>query len=215
MTVDRATPAEGARLRRPRWRDPRLLVGLVLVLASVAGVVALLTAAQRTQTYWAAARDLAPGSPVDAAAFVPAEAQLGDAAGLYLSTDRPAPAGQVVGAVVRRGEFVPAGVMAPVDPARRRPVGVALAEPLPTGVGVGDRVDVWAAAPKKDGRGHQPPERLAAGVEIAERSEEAGGLGGTATTRLQLMADEELLPRLLDAKTSDARITVVPALGEG
>ena len=45
MTVDRATPAEGARLRRPRWRDPRLLVGLVLVLASVAGVVALLTAA--------------------------------------------------------------------------------------------------------------------------------------------------------------------------
>ena len=34
MTVDRAAPAEGARLRRPRWRDPRLLVGLVLVLAS-------------------------------------------------------------------------------------------------------------------------------------------------------------------------------------
>ena len=123
MTVDRAAPAEGARLRRPRWRDPRLLVGLVLVLASVAGVVALLAAAQRTQTYWVAARDIAPGTPVDAAAFVPAEAQLGDAAGLYLTADHPAPAGQVVGAVVRRGELVPAGVMAPADPARRRPRG--------------------------------------------------------------------------------------------
>jgi len=39
--------AEGGRLRRPRWRDPRLLVGLVLVLASIAGVVALVASAQR------------------------------------------------------------------------------------------------------------------------------------------------------------------------
>ena len=54
MSTTMSASAEGGRLRRPRWRDPRLLVGLVLVLASIAGVVALVASAQRTAAYWTA-----------------------------------------------------------------------------------------------------------------------------------------------------------------
>lgn len=213
MTMDSTAPTEGARLRRPRWRDPRLLVGLVLVLASFVGVVAVVTGAQRTSTYWAAARDLAPGSPVDAGAFVAVEANLADAGRHYLPATDPAPAGQVVAGVVRGGELVPAAALAPADPHRRTPVGVELAEPLPEGTGAGDRVDVWVAAPTDDGRGHRAPERLAQGLEIAELSQADGGFTSDAVTRLQLMAGEDVLPRLLDAKVSGARLTVVPSLG--
>ncbi|MDX2341911.1 flagellar biosynthesis protein FlgA [Micrococcus sp. NPDC078436] len=206
-------PAEGTRLRRPRWRDPRLIVGLVLVLVSVAGVVALVSASQRTQSYWAATRDIVPGAPVEAEQFAPAEANLGDAGHLYLRADGPPPAGRVASGTVRAGELVPLRLLGEVDPQRRRPVGVELDEPLPDGVGVGDRVDVWVAAPVEGGRGHADPQRLAEGIEIIELAEDQGALGGGPTARVQLMVDEDVLPRLLDAKVTDARITVVPALG--
>lgn len=213
MSTERTAPVEGRRLRRPRWRDPRLLVGLLLVLASVAGVVALVGSAQRTQGYWAAARDIAPGTPVDAGAFTRVEANLSGAERLYLSADDPAPAGRLVSSAVRAGELVPVGALADADPQGRRPVGVELAEPLPEGVGVGDRVDVWVAAPREGGRGHEDPKRLAQGIEIAELAHDEAGFGGGATTRLQLMVGDDVLPGLLDAKVSDSRITVVPSVG--
>lgn len=213
MSTQLTAPAEGARLRRPRWRDPRLLVGLLLVLASVAGVVALVASSQRTGAYWSAAQDIAPGTPVEAGQFVAVEANLGGAAERYLPADGPAPTGQVVAGALRAGELVPRQALGDVDPQRRRPVGVELAEPLPERVGVGDRVDVWVAAPVEGGRGHADPQRLAEGIEIAELAQVQGGLGGGAATRLQLMVGEDVLPGLLDAKVKDARITVVPALG--
>ena len=52
----------GARLSKPSWKDPRLLVGLLLVLASVAGVVALVDAADRTVEAYAATRTSSSGS---------------------------------------------------------------------------------------------------------------------------------------------------------
>ena len=40
--------ATAARLKRPSWKDPRLLVGILLVLVSVAGVGFLVGRADRT-----------------------------------------------------------------------------------------------------------------------------------------------------------------------
>lgn len=202
-----------ARLRRPRWRDPRLLVGLLLVLASVAGVVALLQSADRTDAYWAAKKDLAPGAPLAEGHFVAVEANLAGADERYLSADEPAPADRMLVSAVRAGELVPAGGVVDVDPHERRPVGLTLAEPLPDGVGVGDRVDVWVALPEQEGRGFGRPERLATHVEIAELVEDAGTFGTGQSIRVQVMVGPKELPELLEAKVRDARITVVPTLG--
>ena len=53
--------AEGARLKRPSWKDPRLLVGILLVLASVVGVVSLVGAADQTTEAYAAREPIAVG----------------------------------------------------------------------------------------------------------------------------------------------------------
>ncbi|MDY6055901.1 flagellar biosynthesis protein FlgA [Micrococcus sp.] len=212
MDTRRTEPNEGARLRRPRWRDPRLIVGVVLVLLSVAGVVALVAGAQRTQTYWAVARDVGPGTALRSEDLVPVEVRLGDGADRYVPVDGASPEGRMLAGAVRQGELVPAGALVDVDPHRRSPVGVLLAEPLPTGTGVGSRVDVWAAAPKATGRGHEEPRRIAAGVEIVEVQGIDGGLGARPATRVQLMVGEDILPRMLQAEVSDARIALVPAL---
>jgi hypothetical protein len=39
---------------RPAWREPRFLLGIVLVVASVAGVAGLLAASDRTAVVFAA-----------------------------------------------------------------------------------------------------------------------------------------------------------------
>lgn len=206
-------PETASRLRRPRWRDPRLLIGLLLVLASVAGVVALLQSADRTDAYWAAKQDLAPGAPLTPDQFVPVEANLSGAEGRYLSADAPAPVDRVLVSAVRAGELVPAAGVVEADPHERQPVGLTLAEPLPAGVGVGDRVDVWVALPLDEGRGFRKPERLASRVELSELVEDSGSFGTGASVRVQAMIGPEELPTLLEAKVRDARITVVPTLG--
>ena len=213
MSTTMSASAEGGRLRRPRWRDPRLLVGLVLVLASIAGVVALVASSQRTAGYWAAAEDLPPGTPIAAGDLRAVEVNLSEAGERYLSAEAPAPEGRMVSGTVRAGELVPAAALVDADPDGRRPVGVALDEPLPSGVGVGDRVDVWVAMPAEGGRGHADPARLAEALEISEVTAEQNGLGGSGTTRVQLLAPEETLPRIVDAKVKDARVTLVPAHG--
>ena len=205
--------SEGGRLRRPRWRDPRLLVGLVLVLASIAGVVALVGSSQRTAAYWAVVGDLPPGAPIEAGDLRAVDVNLGEAGERYLSADAPAPEGRTVSGTVRAGELLPAAALVDVDPGGRRPVGVAVGEPLPSGVGVGDRVDVWVAMPAEGGRGHADPVRTAEALEISEVTAEQNGFGGSGSTRVQLLAPEQVLPRIVDAKVKDARVTLVPAHG--
>ncbi|RUQ42008.1 flagellar biosynthesis protein FlgA, partial [Micrococcus sp. HSID17228] len=111
MSTTMSASAEGGRLRRPRWRDPRLLVGLVLVLASIAGVVALVASSQRTAAYWTAAEDLPPGTPIAAGDLRPVEVNLSEAGERYLSADAPAPEGRMVSGTVRAGELLPAAAL--------------------------------------------------------------------------------------------------------
>lgn len=213
FVVSASESTSAPRLRRPRWRDPRLIVGVLLVLASVASVVALVQNERRTVAYWAAATDIAPGRTVEAADLVPVEVNLGSAGGRYLAASEQVPAESTVVAAVRAGELVPAEAVVREDPKSRRHVGLTLGEPLPEGVGVGDRVDVWVAQPQESGQGHERPELTAKAVEIAEVSTQSGPFAGADQVRVQVLIGPEELPEILAGKVADARITVLPSVG--
>jgi hypothetical protein len=53
-----------ARLRKPSWRDSRLVVGLVLVLLSMAIGAKVIASVNDTVPMYAAAAALVPGQPV-------------------------------------------------------------------------------------------------------------------------------------------------------
>lgn len=203
--------AEAPRLRRPGWKDPRLLAGILIVLLSVAGIVTLIQSLDRSEGYWAAGEDLVPGAVVEPGHLAVVQARLGDAADDYLPADEPVPPGVSVVGTVRRGELLPAAAVAPVDPQERQAVALTLEDPLPEGTGPGARVDVWIAA--ADGRqGFEKPELVAPAAELAGLTEASGSFGTTGHVSLQVLLGPEELPRVLDAKGNGARISVVPSL---
>ena len=78
--------AWASRLRRPRWTDPRLLVGLVLVAVATVAGSRVVAAADDTMPVWAVAGPVRAGDPVRPDGLVAAPVRIGDGgdASLYL-----------------------------------------------------------------------------------------------------------------------------------
>lgn len=204
--------AETPRLRRPSWRDPRLIAGVLLVVLSVVGIVLLVRSLDRTEGYWAASADLVPGSALSSEHFTVVQAQLGDATDGYLRATEPAPVGAYVQGTVRRGELVPAESVVQADPEGRQPVSLALQDQLPQGIAPGDRVDVWIAAVEQN-QDFAAPELVADGAELAEIREATGAFGTSSNVVVHVLLDPEQLPSVLEAKADGSRISVVPSVG--
>src|SRR2546426_1594466 len=79
--------ADGARLKKPSWRDPRLLVGILLVLASVAGVISLVGAADQTTEAYAAREPIAVGEKLSPDKLHRVKVRLGDVEEHYLTPE--------------------------------------------------------------------------------------------------------------------------------
>src|SRR5690625_6248698 len=77
------------RLRRPRWKDPRLIVGIVLVLASVLMGSLLVSRLSETTPVLVTRSPLAPGDPIRPESLSAVEIRLGEQVGAYVgSIDR-------------------------------------------------------------------------------------------------------------------------------
>lgn len=205
---------EAPRLRKPSWKDPRLLIGLLLVLASTAGVVALLDSQNTTTEVYSARQDVAVGSPLTPDDVVAVPVRLGDAAGSYLSAGEQIPDGAVVTRLVTAGELIPTASLGRADALDRKPVGLTVEDPLPSGTGTGDRVDVWVSL-RTDTNSYEEPRLLLEAAEVAELTVGESALGASTSTLVQVLVGDEAMPDLLDALSNDARIAVVLNLGAG
>ena len=142
-SVPRAT-----RSHRPGWRNPRLLLGLVLVAGSVVLGARLLAAADDTVGVWALARDLPAGATVDAGDVERRQIRFPDAetADGYLAASRDLPAGVTLNRPVSAGELLPRSAFARGAGPRLVEVPVSvLSDDLPATVRQGSVVDVWVA----------------------------------------------------------------------
>lgn len=197
-----------ARLRKPSWRDPRLLLGILLVMGSVAGVVALVDSADRTTQVYAVQYDIAPGSPVRAEDLVAVPVRLGGAEKHYLTVASGVPEDTVAGSVLREGELVARSALAEPDSLDRKPVGLRVEDPLPASTETGSRVDIWASMPNAQ-NGFDEPERLIEAAEISELTVTESALGANRSTELLVLVEDSDLPLLLSALSNQAKVTVV------
>jgi hypothetical protein len=204
-TVD-ATAA--ARLKRPSWKDPRLLVGILLVLASVAGVISIVGSADRTTEVYAARDAIAVGEMLTEENVVRAKVRLGDTEQQYIPVERGLPEGVVAVQRIGKDQLVPRQSLGTVDALDRKPVAVTVEEALPSQAMAGTRVDVWVALPDAK-NGFSQPKLLLPGAEIAEITSGSTALGSSRSTVLMVLVADSQIPELLGAQANQAKISVV------
>ncbi|WP_258069719.1 SAF domain-containing protein [Arthrobacter sp. SX1312] len=207
-------PGEAPRLRKPSWRDPRLLIGLLLVLTSTAGVIALLDSQNTTAQVYSAREDIAVGSKLTEEDLVAVPVRLGDSSGAYLPVAGGIPDGAVATRLVTQGELVPAAAIGSADALDRKPVGLTVEDPLPSGTAAGDRVDVWVSL-RSDTNSYEEPRLLLEAAEVAELTVGESALGASSSTLVQVLVGDDAMPELLGALSNEARIAVVLNPGAG
>jgi hypothetical protein len=145
------------RARRSRWRDPRLWLGVLLVLASVTVGAKVLAAADDTVAVWTLDHDASAGMTITTADLRVTRLHFTNAADQirYWLEEEPLPVRAHLTRDVASGELL-ARAAVTTDAAgavHQLPLGVPAAG-LPVDIAPGDHVDVWAV-PKPDAtRGH-------------------------------------------------------------
>jgi hypothetical protein len=209
-----ADGASGARLKRPSWKDPRLLVGVLLVLASVVGVISLVGSADRTTEVYAARDSIAVGEKLTPDNVIRAKVRLGETEENYVTAESGLPEGLVAVQRIGKNQLVPKESLGKVDELDRKPVAVTIEETLPPQAVAGSRVDVWVALP--DARnGFSEPKMLLSGAEIAQVSTGSTALGSSRNTVLMVLVEDSQMPALLGAQANQAKISVVWNPGGG
>jgi hypothetical protein len=200
--------ATGARLKKPSWKDPRLLVGVLLILASVVGVISLLGSADKTTEVFAAREAIGVGEKLTPDNVSRVKVRLGDVESRYITAESGMPDGVVAVQRIGKDQLLPRESLGNVDVLDRKPVAVTVQEALPDQAVAGTRVDVWVSMP--DARnGFAQPKLLLPGAEIAQVSPGSTALGSSKSTVLMVLVGDEHMPSLLGAQANDAKISVV------
>jgi hypothetical protein len=219
MTLSGIAPPNAAatapRLRRPSWRDPRLLIGLILVFTSVALGARVVALADHTEPYYAARTTLPTGTTLSADVLEVVRLRLTGTSAGYLDARRQIPQGQVLIRTVGAGELVPLASVAPADRLLSRPVAIPIDGSPPAGLVPGGLVDIWASAKRRDavGGGYDEPERIAQTVEVYDVDRPDTGLSGDRATSVEVLLPSQALPPVLDALANGARVVILPVPG--
>ena len=218
LTDHRATelPASprATRHRVSPWRDPRLLVGVVLVAGS--GLLgATLLADDATVAVWATRDPVAAGEPVRADTLVRREVRFADQvdADRYLSAGDAFPAGATLSRDVGAGELWPRGAIArDVEaPVVEVPLRVA-GEAVPATVRPGSVVDVWVTpSPERatEADADAAARLVLPDVRVLAVSRGGGALGAAAERQVIVGLDASQEPDLAAALADMARGDVV------
>jgi hypothetical protein len=191
------------RLTTPRWLDPRIIGGILLVVAAVVIGARVVAASSQTAPIWSAVRPLAVGTVLTAGDLEPLDVNLGDAGGRYVSAGSD-PVGRTVNTPLQPGELVPAAALG--DPPSGRVVVVPVpADKFPPGVDHGSVVDLYLTKESLSGGDTTiRTELLEDGLTVQSvTAPSSGGLSGASATQFQLAV-------LVDAGTADDLVRTLP-----
>lgn len=207
------TAAVSSRPTRASARpDLRLILGIILVLASIVGVWFTVQAARTTAPAYVATRTIVPGEAVTADVVRSVEVSLGGLSESYLST-ADVESGLVATRTIEVGELVPAAAVGSADAARTTRVVVRSAVDVPASVAAGTVVEVWAA-PQRERGVYDAPRILVADATVVSVARDESMIGGGAA-QLELVIPRSDVAAALTAMSDQSALSVVPVAGAG
>ncbi|WP_238334847.1 SAF domain-containing protein [Kribbella amoyensis] len=187
-----SVPAQ--RSRRARWKDGRLLLGVLLVAVTALAGAKVLSSADDTTSIWAAERDLPAGTRLTADDLTTVRVRFTgtDEANQYVAADADLK-GLIVVRAVKAGEFVPrqAAVNQADNDRTELPLSVASGR-LPADTAAGDQVDIWVV-PKDP---EQPARKLYDTVRVVQIDAVKGVAGGSSRRQVLIGLEPADLPKL-------------------
>ena len=195
--------------RPRRYRDPRLLIGLLLVAGSVLGVVGVVAAVDDGVEVYAAPRLLTVGEHVDASDLELRRVSLGPDSTTYLRGGQLPEGGVIVSRSIRSGELVPLSAVGDVRGASSTTIVVSLATDLGGTVRAGDLLDLWSAPALEAGR-YGAPTVLASGAQLVRSVAQEGIVSGAEAARVELLVPRREVARILHAVANGDALSVIP-----
>ncbi len=174
---------KASRQRLPRWLDPKLILGILLVLGSMAAGARILSDNNRTVEVWALKSDLAADANITKGALVATSVRFTSKANAdqYVSASK-FPEGARMLRKVNKGEFLPRNAFTTGDENSNLvdiPIPVS-PRFIPSGVAVNRRVDVYVVPEDAAKAGSAPPKasyRILSDVAVTSIPREAGLTG--------------------------------------
>lgn len=195
---------------RRRAPDPRLLIGLALVVASIAGVVGIVAANDDGVEVYAAPRLLTAGERITADDLELRRVSLGADIDTYLTVDALPAAGAVVARTVGEGELVPMAAVGDERGPATTTIVVSLTTPLGETVRRGDTLDVWSSPQEEAGR-FGAPVVISSGTQLVREVDDEGLVAGAEAARVELLVPRRDVARILDALANGDALAAVPA----
>ncbi|WP_101846466.1 SAF domain-containing protein [Zhihengliuella sp. ISTPL4] len=188
--------------------DIRFVVGIVLVLASIAGVWFVLTSGDQATPVLRAGRTIVRGETLRPSDFATVDVALGAVSDEYLRPGQLA-AGQVAARTITEGELIPRAATTAAENTRTTTVVVKSSIGLPDDVTTGAEVEIWQAPLRDDGRSYDEP-RILVGDVVVRSVLEPEGLLAEGTAELEIVIDRSDVAAVLAAVTGGAALSVVP-----
>ncbi len=200
------------RLRRGRGIavDPRLLIGLVLVMGSIAGVVAIVSTADETVQVYSARAPLSPGDRIDLSDLDTSNVRLTGVASLYLLPGDVPADGFVVTRAVNEGELIPASAVGSVSGLRLTSLVLDVNGALAASIAPGSTVDVWSAREVANGQ-FGPPVVIVSGATVVRLVTSDTIMAGGESVAVEVLVPKARVARVLEAVSNADAMSIVPA----
>jgi hypothetical protein len=196
------------RVRRAFWGDIRFLIGIALVILSIAGVWLIVSSARQTTPVLQADRTIAQGEALVSDDFRVVEVSLGTVVDGYLAPQDLEP-GMIASRTLAAGELLATTATADAQSSRTTSIVIESSVGIPESVAVGTPVELWYAPLLAESDEFDAPRILVADVVVASIPE-ADEMLAQRTAMLEIVIDRSDVADVLAAITGGAALSVVP-----
>lgn len=197
------------RTRRRFWVDPRFVIGLVLVVASITGVAAIVAGSDHSTAVYTARHTLTVGDALTTTDLLETRAQLGGAGALYLVPTPDLKEGLLVTRTILAGEFVARSAVGTSSGRDMTSVVVDVPGRLAASIAAGSVVDVWSARTTGPSE-YAPPTILVGQVSVVSIVAPTGIIAADNGQSVEMLVPKASVGAVLEAIMNGDALAIVP-----
>lgn len=197
------------RLRKPTVKDPRLIVGVLLLAVSVWLGVWAVNDARGLSVAYVAKEALIVGQPVTQSDLEAVEVNLSSLGSAYLSAPLGDSETYFATQSVQPGSLVPQSALDTSLQYESRVLPISINSELPQEATVGTTVDLWSTPSKLDQGVQAEPVLVAESLVISQLAGSGGAFSSTRGQTVQVIVPDDIVSKVLAASAGSVELSLL------